>query len=295
MESYASWNILGGVCKALSILIKEHEPTKTTFHLIKSKFQSFCDLLQAKSKNGATVMQTGSSYDDLHMCRNLSASEKDTHFFPGTDFDFMMVYNEFMVEDFTGMKKDGTEVGELIAAAKMSSDCAFLMIPSDHLGYVQLVVTNKGRQMLLDRKSRLLNYIDEEDCLTNDAFKEGCVSDDSTEIIYSRVPKIKYISSGPAISNYEHEAEGYSYDFVHAFPCGKWPEVANRWNKRPRDASWPKEHLRNEIVKGNVFECYVLFIPTKDRLYFIPQFKSAPLSVCRTVIVLESISLDDHG
>ncbi|XP_053387199.1 uncharacterized protein LOC128550992 [Mercenaria mercenaria] len=170
-------------------------------------------------------------------------------FFPGTDFDFMMLYTKFTVKDFTGENKETIDENEAICRAKRESDCAFIMVPSTHLGYVKVFVAEKGRKLLQEKESVLMKHIDEEGFLTNDAFKEGIVTDQSTEIIYSRLPEMKYIASGPAISNYEHEEIGYTYDFVNAFPCETWPEVANRWNKRPRDANWPHEDLRNEIMK----------------------------------------------
>lgn len=246
LESPEMSKLLGGICKALSLLIKEHEPTKIIFERFKSQFRNVCDKIREKSKDEVKIIQTGSSFDDLHMCRHVSFDEKDVLFFPATDFDVMLVYTKFTVEDHTGRNTADAEEDSV----KHTSDCAFIMVPSSHLGYVKIIVTDKGRQMLHDKKSKLVKHIDDEGCLTNDAFKAGVVTDSSTEVIYSRVPEVKYTESGPAVSNYEHEAEGYTYDFVYAFPCSSWPEVANRWNKRQRDADWPKEELREEIIKG---------------------------------------------
>ena len=210
-------------------------------------------MMKEKSKDEVEIIQTGSSYDDLHMCRNVSTYEKNIIFYPTTDFDFMMVYRKFTVKDFTGEVKDGKDFDQKIETEKLESDDAFIMVPSNHLGYVKLLVTEKGRKMLTEKESKLLSHIDHNGFLSNDAFKKGLVMDESTEVIYSRLPEIKYIASGPAISNYETEERGFTYDFVHAFPCATWPEVAHRWNKRPRDANWPNEALRNEIIKGNIY------------------------------------------
>lgn len=238
--------LLGGTCKALSLLIKEHEPTKKAFEMTKTHFGKFRDIILEKSKDELKIIQTGSSFDNLHMCRNISVYERDVHFVPATDFDFMLIYTKFMVEDHTG--RNTADVVE--ESAKHTSECAFIMVPSSHLGYVKILVTDKGRQLLDDRKSKLVKHIDDEGCFTNDAFRAEVMTDSSIEVIYSRVPEIKYTASGPALSIYEHEADGYTYDFVHAFPCSTWPEIANRWNKRKRDANWPSEELREEIIQG---------------------------------------------
>jgi hypothetical protein len=210
-------------------------------------------MVKKTSKDEMEIVQTGSSYDDLHMCRNVSTYDKNVIFYPPTDFDFMMVYKKFTVKDLTGEVKDGMDYNDKIRSEKIGSHDAFIMLPSKHLGYVKLFVTEKGHAMLKEKESKLLKHIDEEGFLLNDAFSKGVVMDQATEVIYSRIPETKFIASGPAISNYENEHRGYTYDFVHAFPCATWPEVAHRWNKRPRDANWPNEGIRNDMIKGKTF------------------------------------------
>jgi hypothetical protein len=58
-------------------------------------------------------------------------------------------------------------------------------------------------------------------------FKVGIVPEqvDDTEILYER-QKPTYTVSGPALSNTEREPDGFTYDFVHSFPCDAWPDIA---------------------------------------------------------------------
>lgn len=240
---------LGHVAKAAALLIKEHQPTRTIFALIKQQYVALSDLMSKASNGEVEIIQTGSSYDDLHLCRHVQAAgaDKKAVFFPLTDFDMMIVYTMFIVADFT--PPPAADIDTLQLAVKQS-DCAFLMVPSTHIGYVKLLVTDKGHKMLEENKNRFLNYIDKDGFLRNDAFRDGIPqqSDPNTQVIYSRVLEGKYVSAGPAISNLSNAHEGFTYDFVHTFRCYSWPRVAHRFSKRPRDANWPSKELIQEMM-----------------------------------------------
>ena len=244
--------LLGTFANSLSLLIKEHPQTNVVFETLRAKFRLFGDLVHKQSGGNVDVIQTGSSYDDLHFCRNISELEGKKQFFPPTDFDLMMICKEYPVEDYTHIKcaEINTDGKSMISEAIRTSKAAFLMVQSDHLGYVNLLVTDKGKEILQTKNQP--HVVTESGLLPNNVFLPGKASDKNVEVIYRRVPMKNLISTGPALSDMEYEDRGYTYDYVFVFPCGQWPHVAERWNKRPRDAHWPSRSLINEIMTGKL-------------------------------------------
>lgn len=351
--------VLGVYADALTTVIKNHQLTSISMDLIRKRFRQFADLLSSRV-NGIDIIHVGSSYDDLHLMRILENSQGKPRFFPEGDFDFDMVYLNYVVgEDHTqttvpSEESDdtklvtGTNVKDEVvqtpseresnhesktAANDVSAlDCpAQLNIaghgpdssrPTAHVetsssvrdagvsaperlpdtgsrsmesfaimeatpnhGYVKLRVTKHGRKMLQKTGCVVGNFITSDGYLLNTAFSAGIVTGDKgTEIIYSRtgdltrsrqgqdtttctdtptsrdtssafcldVPSI-YILSGPAITAIQHASDGYTYDFVHAFPCPVWPSITKGWMGRARKCRWPNESLIEEIPKGKIY------------------------------------------
>lgn len=244
---------LGIFADCIALLVKEHEPTKTVFELIRQRFLNFVEKLNKISAGEGTVSQTGSSFDDLHLSRLLTNSSGKSVFYPPIDFDFMMSYVAYKILDKSTLQistgECDTDLKDLI---KMSGEFA-IMIPSQYPGYVKLLLTNKGRSVLASRKPRckLEQYVTKEGFIPNMIFKAGIVPEqvDDTEILYER-QKPTYTVSGPALSNTEHEPDGFTYDFVHSFPCDAWPDIAINWTRRPRPGKWPTDVLIQDILQG---------------------------------------------
>lgn len=245
---------LGIFADCIALLVKEHEPTKTVFELIRQRFLNFGEKLHEISAGEVSVSQTGSSFDDLHMSRMLTNSCGKAVFYPPVDFDLMMSYVTYKILDKSVLHistgECDTDLNDLI---KMASEFA-IMIPTQYPGYVKLLLTNKGRSMLASRKPRCKfeQYVTKEGFIPNMIFKAGIILPeqvDDTEILYER-QKLTYTVSGPALSNTEHEPDGFTYDFVHSFPCDAWPDIAINWTRRPRPGKWPTDVLIPDIIQG---------------------------------------------
>ena len=104
--------------------------------------------------------------------------------------------------------------------------------------------------MLRRRNCDIIDDITSDGFLPNGALKKKSVAGDleeGVELLYSRLPQ--YVCSGPALSLLEDE-KGISYDFVYAFPCDTWPEMAINWTKRHRPDGWPSKHILQSIIEG---------------------------------------------
>ena len=238
---------LGIFAKALSLLIKQHEPTNTVFERIKDGFLLFVKYLNEKSKVEGLVAQTGSSFDDLHLCRLLEVGNGRHKFFPPIDFDFMILYTKYEILDKTDA--GGLDFQELVR----TSETFGIMIPSKFPGYVKLLVSVNGKAKLKDRKGKCYidEYITSEVFLPNNIFRSKVISGDEgdVEVLYKR-QKSSYVASGPALSNIDNEADGYTYDFVQSFPCNTWPQIAVNWIRRHKPGGWPTPEQIQDISQG---------------------------------------------
>ncbi|XP_033736071.1 uncharacterized protein LOC117324371 [Pecten maximus] len=266
--------VLGVYADALTTLIKNHDLTKTAMKFLRNNFQLFADKLKAQVQ-GIDVIQVGSSYDDLHLARLLKSEEGSYQFFPEVDFDFDMIYLSYVVgeTDISGTREGdadcngqclpsstnltGSSLGD---SGKVQQPFA-VMESSSCPGYVKLRVTPHGRQMLKKPGCRIGNFITPKGYLLNTAFTSGLVNEGGrTEIVYSRVGQFVtdvlqksettvYTKTGPAITEINKACHGYTYDFVHAFPCSTWPTVAKGWADRARRCQWPNDTLIQNIVR----------------------------------------------
>ncbi|XP_061169775.1 uncharacterized protein LOC133179071 [Saccostrea echinata] len=206
----------------------------------------FVEILREKSKGEGDVAQTGSSYDGLHLSRLLQLSSGKHVFYPPIDFDFMMTYVKYKILDKSDDKSGANEVKSLV---ETSQDFA-IMVPSSYPGYVKLLITENGKQLIKKPKCEFEKYITEDGYIPNFVFKTKLFPGqyDKVEVLYQR-ENAKYVTSGPALSDYSHESDGYSYDFVHSFPCLTWPNVAINWTRRTKPTGWPSNELIREITK----------------------------------------------
>ncbi|XP_062602066.1 uncharacterized protein LOC134263699 [Saccostrea cucullata] len=237
---------LGIFCDCVDILIQEHEPTKTVFEIIRSRMVRFVEILKEKSKGEGDVAQTGSSYDGLHLSRLLQLSSGKNVFYPPIDFDFMMTYVNYRILDKSDDEPGDNELKPLVEASK---DFA-IMVPSSFPGYVKLLITENGRKLIKKPKCEFEKHITKDGYIPNFVFKTKLFPEqyDKVEVLYER-EKSKYVTSGPALSDYSHESDGYSYDFVHSFPCLTWPNVAINWTRRKKPTGWPSNDMIKEIIK----------------------------------------------
>ncbi|XP_060083051.1 uncharacterized protein LOC132562330 [Ylistrum balloti] len=278
--------VLGVYADAVRTLIKNHSHTKITLMLLRDRFQLFADRLKAQLK-GIEVIQVGSSYDDLHLTRLFKKDDGSDLFFPEVDFDFDMIYIDYVVaennitstseSDINGKSgghssaddvKGDLQTGSSTCSSKTGPEAHFAIMESSSCpGYVKLRVTPYGRQMLNRPGCIIGNFISSHGYLLNNAFTSGLVSETGhTEIVYSRrgqyVDEILrqsgfdgqeeipvYTKTGPAITGIQKASHGYTYDFVHAFPCPTWPNVAKGWADRARGCHWPNESLIQNIVR----------------------------------------------
>lgn len=127
------------------------------------------------------------------------------------------------------------------------------MIPTDQPGYVKLFVTETGRNMLQKPGCRIGYFVNQDGYLLNTAFSSDIITkqdiEKADEVIYSRTNQ-EYVLSGPAITDVHLEGKGFTYDFVHAFPCNTWPSCAKGWMDRARSCHWPNEKVIDRISKG---------------------------------------------
>ena len=245
---------LGIFSDCIILLIKEHEPSKTVFQKIRERWTTFMEKLRKLSGQEFSVSQTGSSYDELHLSRFLANDEDGTHrYYPPIDFDFMMTYEEYKLLDRSttevSVQKDKTSTIQNLCH---TSTCFAIMVASSGPGYVKLLVTDAGRRMLRRPSCDIGDDLTEDCFLPNWVFKKRALPEgleEGVECLYSRGPR--YVSSGPALSNVDNKAEGFTYDFVQAFPCATWPDIALNWTKRHRPFEWPPVHVIQEIIQGN--------------------------------------------
>ena len=118
-------------------------------------------------------------------------------------------------------------------------------------------MTDVGREMLRRPNCDIEDDITSDGFLPNGALKKKSVAgnlEEGVELLYSRLPQ--YVCSGPALSLMDDAEKGISYDFVYAFPCNTWPEMAINWTKRHRPDGWPPKHVMQSIIEGN--DAYVL-------------------------------------
>ncbi|OWF38558.1 uncharacterized protein LOC110466147 [Mizuhopecten yessoensis] len=274
--------VLGVYADALTTVIKKHDLTTMTMELIRTRFQLFTDLLNAQVE-GIEVIQVGSSYDDLHLTRVLDHNGSHV-FFPELDFDFDMIYLNYIVAESNSSSNDQydaekissvqepddangkQQTGSPIGVPAKEPKAPFAIIESTpNPGYVKLRVTPHGRQMVKKPGCVIGNFITSGGYLLNTAFTSEFVAENvNTEIIYSRTDQLVtetlketgidsqgytpiYTKSGPAITEIDKAGEGVTYDFVHAFPCLTWPTVAKGWADRARKCHWPGETLIQKI------------------------------------------------
>ena len=238
---------LGIFSDCLLLLIKEHEPSKTVFQKIREQWATFTQKLREVSAEEISIDQTGSSYDELHLSRVLTNEDSGTHvYYPPIDFDFMMTFEQYKLLD-----KSCPDLSSLTDSTlqdlRATSPCFAVMVATSSPGYVKLLVTDSGRHMLRKPNCKIGNDMNEEHFLPNWVFKRIAIPEE----LQTLTRGIKYVSSGPALSNVDNEADGFTYDFVYAFPCETWPELAVNWTKRYRPFDWPPKHLLEEIIQGN--------------------------------------------
>ncbi|KAK3089551.1 hypothetical protein FSP39_004526 [Pinctada imbricata] len=236
--------IIGSFSQCVDIIIQEHEPTKSAFRMIREGMLKFTELLQDKSDGEALVVQTGSSYDGLHLSRLLQSTSGKHIFYPSIDFDFMMIYRKYEILDQSSAT---TDLQETLQSSKEFA----VMIHGSYTGYVRLAITNHGREMIQRPKCDFQEFITTDGYIPNFIFKTKLFPDhyQDAEVLYQREAP-KYTSSGPALSDFTPEqTTGHSYDFVHTFPCKTWPGVALNWTRRPRPTGWPSKELVLSITK----------------------------------------------
>ena len=238
---------LGIFSNCIDIIIQEHEPTKTVFELIRQRMITFVELLTEKSTGDGYVAQTGSSFDGLHLSRLLETSAGKYVFYPPIDFDFMMTYVNYTILDNSG-EAVGSDVMDFMI--QNSKEFA-IMVPSLNPGYVKLVITEAGKRMIQKPQCEFEKHITNSGFIPNFVFKAKLFPEqyENVEVLYER-EKSRYVSSGPALSDFSRYADGYSYDFVHSFPCETWPMFAVNWIRRPKSTGWPCKDLIEDIVKG---------------------------------------------
>lgn len=242
---------LGIFADCLILLIKEHEPSKTVFQLIRQRMLAFIERMNEKAGGTLNVAQTGSSYDELHLSRVLYKDEKGRDvFYPPIDFDFMMTFEEYKILD-RSMHDPADD--ETLKHLLQTSTFFGITVPTVSPGYVKIMITDAGRRMLQRPKCKIEKEISREGFLPNFIFKKKGLPEqlqEGVELLYSR--QLSYVSSGPALTNMDNEAEGFTYDFVHAFPCETWPDLAVNWTKRHRSYGWPPKHVLQDIIQGNL-------------------------------------------
>ncbi|CAC5413024.1 unnamed protein product [Mytilus coruscus] len=248
MDNHQNNEVTGLFCECISLLTKQHEPTHTVFILIRQKFLLFVKYLNELSKGEGMVAQTGSSFDDLHLSRIFQDSHGCHKFYPPIDFDFMMTYVNYVIQDKTDKPKNENDFNDL----RKSVQTFGIMIAGANPGYVKILITNFGRAILESKKEKcdFNQHITVEGFLPNNIFRMKVIPEqmEDEEILYKR-QKSTYTVSGPALSDLEHEPEGYTYDFVHAFPCPSWPSIALNWIKRHKPGEWPNQELIEDIVQ----------------------------------------------